>query len=954
MAVTGQFGKIITGSGSVASAISGIASSYITLRLNRVYNAFINKESFEGREVTAAVAIELLNKMMAITTKGGKSQMDVEETLRAVRKANRTRTLNEVDGKLKELGAVGDFANKVRVIEEMLLDPTLNPDETADLREELNDAVDDLLVNTQNQFAAGGKVTLNGKTVDFASGANEDVLLGLFDDQIEKNPETSEKLNKQRVTAQASILVAKANAAWLSKSRTTDSLKAEGYAAQLKFLQEAYDLLDRSKYGLATEAQALLTQIRTVQDNQATAKKNIAGTAAGQAITAGYDNIFSDLDLLDSALKKDPTVAALFGNKETFAGYLISDQNYALSVLDKYIANNGGFISRPDGTKIQLTIENLSDIMKDARVAANGLTKWAKNNPNVSADDKATINSWDTFATGLGKSAPILTVEDRYDDAVDTLSKGMTAAGADIGARAAALRKFGDQLKRLSTTAGLPPSIQKSLLAEGDVYLTGKPPAEGVTLYGDYSGNLSSENGISGIYNINEILGGVINPEVGAENLSIFNGITAIYGQEDDWIASGGTIITDIDGNDVADTGSQDTSAWEKGQGVILKTVGTMTINGTATINTLVDQNLQRLRIAAPGIQVNPDDPNASTLGWVARVKQADGTFKYIVTMSVINQATGKPTGTERLLSGTAAAEWVRVNLRNGNWDSMIQTIGGNKVITVPPTSFDGVELVGDEIKPNTLVDGSLWGMITNSTSGYGWANEYQNLVDESIRKAIKVGQLVIRNGKVYIPNGKKIGGSQGESTVDLDISSMLSPDMLAKVLALFPSVDTDTGEGGDAGAGEDKPVGKERWTGTQWAGQEGSTVISTTASGKPLTLDEAFSSGTGYMYDTKPKGTGGAGPNGIPTGRGISPAAKAKLDAEMGKYDRARAQAVRGAGMNNVVTGGISRAQQADEGGRMLQTFMRNMPTGKGGIGVTPSTATKPTYKPIARNRVF
>jgi len=951
MAVTGQFGKIITGSGSVASAISGIASSYITLRLNRIYNAFINKESFEGREVTAAVAIELLNKMMAITSKGGKSQMDVEETLRAVRKANRTRTLNEVDTELKERGAIGDYANKVRVLEEMLLDPTLNPDETSDLKDELNDAIDDLLINSQNQFAAGGKVTLNGKTIDFAGGANEMQLLSLFDEQIRKNPDVSEKLNKQRVTAEASIFVAKANAAWLSKSRTTDALKSEGYTAQLKFLQQAYDLLNSSKYGLATEAQKVMTDIRSIQENQATAKKNMGGISAGKAVAAGYENIFGDLDLIDSEMKKDPVIAAMFGAKDSFAGFLMSDQNYAISILDKYIANNGSSVLRSDGTKISLTVENIADLMKDARVAANGLSKWAKGNSNVSESDKAAIKSYDMFATALGKASPILTTEDKYDDAVDDLSKGMDAAGSDIAARAAALRAFAKQLRVLGSASDIPTSVKNSLFAEADLYLTGKRPADGVTLYGDYSGNLSGENNMSGIYNIDEILGGVISPGVGGERTSIFSAISALYAQEADWIAGGGKVITDIDGNDVPETGTQDTSAWEKGQSIRIKTLSTITLgeNGVK-IKSLVDQDLQRIRIVQPGAQANPDDIDKYTMGFIARVKQADGTFKYIVTQQNADN-------TERILTGAASAEFVRVYLKGGNWSSFMQTYGGNRVIELPAIALDGKTLVNpvkpeaiaEGITPSNLSDGRFWEEISASDSGYGWAKEYQTQVDNSILAAIKAKELVVRKGRVYLPGGKKIGGSQGEVLVDLDLTDYLSPDMLAKIVALEPGVDTGAGEGeGEGGKPDPAPVGKEKWTGTAWAGQEGSTVISTTAGGKPLTLDEAFSGGTGFMWDKNPPKTGTA-----PKGSSGGNMGKGTLDPKIqAEYDRLKSKTVQQTGMKNVVSGKANAAIQADSGSRMLTTFMRNMPTGAGKTGTTPTTGSKPVYKQPERRR--
>lgn len=948
MAVTGQFGKVITGSGSVASAISGIASNYITLRLNRIYDAFVNKETFEGREVTAAVAIELLNKMLAMTSKGGKSQDEVNVTLRAVRKANRTRTLNEIDTDLVEKGSMGDYANKVRVIEEMLLDPTLNPDDIDDLKEELTDATDDLLENAQNEFSNGGKIVINGKTIDFASGANEEAFLKLYDDAIERTPDASQKINKARVRAQASILVAKGNAAWLSKTRNTDAEKNAGYTEQLKFLREAYDLLSKSEFGLLEDANQILGSIRSVEGNQETARENMAIKGAGTRVTQGYDNIFGDLDTVNKELKSNPAIAALMGDY-TFAQLLMGDQNFALTILDRFTATNGDTVLRDDGTRITLNIDNLSKMMVDARTAAKGLANWAKNNPFVSESDKATIAKWDAFGAALGKAAPILTVEDRYDDAVDDLSRAMDEAGADIGARAKALRAFSGALRAIGGLAGVPKDVRAALTAEATFYETGQRPADTSTLYGDYSGNLSGQNGLSGIYNMENILGGLISPNANGDPLSIFQAVTRIYQEEAAWTAGEGTVITDIDGNDVGSVGPQDTAAWEKGQGVILKTLGTITI-GNTTISTLVDQNLQRIRLVSPGGQTDPDNLNNFTVGWVARVKDKNGNWNYIVTQ--------KDGSGERLLKGDAALAFVNQYLKRGNWTTLQQNIGGNIVISLDTTGVEALEGADEagKVSNTGLVDGSLWTLLSTPESNYGWATEYANLVTESIKKAILAKQLFVRDGKVFLRQA---------SGVDLDITGRLSADMVTSITTIFPTVDTTPGEGAanTSGGGEEgnvppKPVGKDRWKDTQWAGQEGSTVISKTASGKDLTLDEAFSSGTGYMWDTAPKPTGRGG-GALPMGVGaVSPAEKAKLDAAMAKYDRTKMQGIKGAGMKNVVSGGISKAQIADEGGYgMLRTFMRNMPTGTGkGNGAQSATGLKARgvggYRPIARRQ--
>jgi hypothetical protein len=717
-------------------------------------------------------------------------------------------------------------------------------------------------------------------------------------------------------------------------------------------------LLKGSKYGLGVEAAKVLTDVRSLEDNLATANKNMGNKSATDRLNAGYDNIFGDLDAIDAALKKDPTIAALFGPKESFAGFLQADQNYALSILEQYTSLNGSSITRDDGTKISLSIDDISDMMKDARVAANGLAKWAKTNTFLSQSDKDTIKSWDTFGTALGQAAPILTVEDKYDDAIDTLSKNIDLAGADIGARAAALRKFANSLKGIAGTAGLNSSVSKSLFAEADLYLTGKRPPEGVTLYGDFSGNLTRTNGVSGIYNIDEILGGIIAPGVAGERTSIFSAITAVYNQESEWLRSGGKIITDINGNDVPDLGTQDTTAWEKGQSMRIKALSTITLgeDGT-TLQTFVDQDLQRVRVVFPGMQSNPENPNTYTQGWIARVRQPNGTWSYIITQK------DKNSNDEKILTGVEAAEFMRVHLR-GSWDAAFTTIGGNRVIELPASALRDASFTGlGTVTTQQIATGGIWDEISADDSGYGWASEYQTKVDNAILKAVKDGKLVVRNGRIYLPNGSKIGGSQGEAVIDRDLTDLLSIGMRDRILELAPTVDKGAGEGeGEGDEPDPEPTGNARWDGTQWAGKSADTVISKDASGRDLTLGEAFSSGTGYMWATPPKTTGGGGGGGGGVGGrggrggagagrgGISADLKAKLDAQMARKNN---NSVANASMRDITTGKITYAEYADAGGRrFMQSAFRNMPTGTGATGAPPSTGTKITMNQPRRNR--
>jgi hypothetical protein len=254
-------------------------------------------------------------------------------------------------------------------------------------------------------------------------------------------------------------------------------------------------------------------------------------------------------------------------------------------------------------------------------------------------------------------------------------------------------------------------------------------------------------------------------------------------------------------------------------------------------------------------------------------------------------------------------------------------------------------------VTTDQIATGGIWNEIVASDSGYGWAAEYQTKVDNAILKAVKDKKVVVRNGRIYLPNGSKIGGSQGEVLVDLDLTGLLSDGMRTRILELAPTVDQGSGEGEGEGTKPDpQPTGNQRWDGTQWAGQSGDTVISKDAAGNDMTLDQAFSSGTGYMWATPPKTTGGGGGT-LPMGGGrIAPATKAKLDAQVA---RSRNNNIANASMKDITTGKITQAEYADAGGRrFMASAFRNMPTTTGATGSTPATGTKINLNQPRRNR--
>jgi len=743
MAVTGQFGKSITGSGSLASAIQGIASEYMNLRMDRIYTAYINKDMFEGREITAAVANELLGKMLKTTAKGGKMQGDIEEMSRQIRKSQRIRTLNDIDGTLIDRGGLGDYANKVRVIKEMLLDPRLNPDEITNLKEELTKATDAMLANTLNQYDAGGKVTINGREIDLTGAGAKDQVLALYNSAITSTPEMADKLTRARDEAMASLAVADAGRAYSAKTRTTDSDKRAGKEEQLAILKSALEAIERTGSAQSEIAANLRTSIQNVTDDVKSYTDAINTTGAQNRYDTTRESIFGNIDALEAAMRKFTALDSALG-QNSLQAVLGGDPNYANYLIDEMRAATGGSsLTLSTGLNVQLTADGLYDLMMDTKSDAKSAYLWSRSNSYIDKTGKDNIASWWAAAQNLVADAPNMRVEDKYDTITEGLVTKLNDAVGSVSNRVAALKAAGDALMTLANTPGIGASERAQLLNEAKLYLTGTYNPE-VQTYGDASGNFplnSTTNGAAFSF------GSAINPIISGDSPNFVDAITSVYQDSAVWNAGGGIVYTDTQGNTVATTNVGASPSFENGGGISLLTSAEFNIGG-ANLSRQVENVVQRIRVVRAGSGGATADLDKNTIGWIAQ--GANG--EWIVT-KVVN-------GKEYIMKAADAANLIETQF-GGNPAATQRIIGGQLVSTANATVasawLDTDQ--GDGFSALELMDGSIYTKLTSA--GYTLEADLTATIKKSIDAAIASGTIrVYADGSVRVAGGAKDGRS--------------------------------------------------------------------------------------------------------------------------------------------------------------------------------------------------
>ena len=914
MAVTGQFGRALTGSGSLASAISSIASEFVTLRMNRIYNAFINQEALDGVVIDAQTAINELKKLMAGTTEDTRTGQDISDMMRAVRKANRTRTLNKLDADLAEMGAEkGDYAKMVTTIQEMLLDPTLNPDDTAELRKELATAVENLFNNSKNQFNAGGKITVNGKTIDFTGGMNYDQFLNIYDSVARANPDMADKVMRQKYEAEASVAIAQANAAWLASTRTTDSQKLQGFNQQLEILRAAYDKLKAQGLDTSETGIDLLDKIRLVEGYATTAKGNIGQESANKRIANLDTEVYSGLYDIDDAL-------ALMGvdtGEGGIANLLLTNPNAAYNAIDMAIAMNGGSTKIDvDGKIVEIDRDSIYAVIADTKAAAVSANNWAKNNPAVSAQNKIAIRGYVTSATALFNNVPNLKIEDSYDNAKTTLETALEANPDDINARVNALKAFGKAIRALAGTAGNA-AIKTALIAEADLFENGKQPKQGVMVYGEWSGNLLGGSGGESALAIGSPLGQLINPRVDSGDVSISEAIALIYNQHQSFNSGAGAVYIDgVTGERIASAVPEDTSAFENSQGMGGTTMVSNEFGGVS-VNTQHNAVYARYRIVDKTYSTNTTNEGIrnATLGWVSIITDDKGN----PIEAVIFDAAGGNTN-ERVIN-KADIDSLLAALGASIYSIPLRQVGNNSVVVATDAFKNLLRTTKGGFTASTMDigngDSAFWSKLAKE-GGYESPTTFANLETEGFYNLIDAGKIRVQSdgagGVLVFTAGK----GTGENKVWTDITGFLSEDLLGVVREAQKLID----------AGAPPPGGVEGFP------------------PEPSGYNPNGDGGVGY---------GGGG--GMPTGGGVGTSRggdlRAALDAVMerrrqAEYDRALRLAPEFGGQLRPTRDGLKRTdvkppvtpvknktlddygaiEKSRENQAMLGTFMRNLPT--------------------------
>lgn len=930
MAITGQFGKSVTGAGSLASAISGIASEYANLRITRIYNAFINDEVFEGRQANFAVALELLNKMLKRASKGGKMEAEIQDTIRNLRTSNRNRTLNNINTQLDAQGGTGDYANKVRVLKEMLLDQNIDPDERNQLQGLLNDAVADLLKNTQSQFLDGKKVTINGVEYDFAGKANEGVFLGLFTDMQAQFPEMADKIGTAQDLAKAAVLIRGADFDYAKSNTTTDSSNLAATKIKLAAYQKAYELLVASKYGLGTGADALslLETIGTLKGNVTTLGGNVANKAGQDRFGAGRSEVYGAMDAIETAMRtQSPEINAWLGDA-SLSDMISSDANNTLELFDKFIAANGfdDSITTADGTKYDIDRESLYELIIDTKDDAKSFYDWAKNSSALSKSQKDQAKSIYTASLGMVGNIPTLKAEDRYDNARETLIDDLEGAGGNMRLRSDAIKRYAATLQGIARgVADLNSPAVNALNEEATFFLTGKPPKDGIT-YATLSGNYSTDD----FFGSNEIAIAI--------SSSTETGLTSALA--DFWKlkvqreqGQGDPVVgPDGDESDTLTPGHEELL----GDSPMMLGRSTPTEYGEAEIDIFSGTYFGRTRILSAGYLAS-DDLDDSTVGWVTVYYDKNGKKRYIVTERDKNNK-----NKEYVLTEAVALQVIKLlgspTTFNGDSIWVARSTEVTELITGGASS--------DSVSTSDIASGNINLINALKKAGYadiqtaGHKAEYDSLLT-----AVNNGDILYRNGKFIISDYDFGNGVKGT----YDITPFITKETLAEVVLNATDFVVIIKRGSAGGDGPDEGWGDlpgPEFGGGNPAGGEGGAPPPPGSvpvfGGNAQTPEEQADAWQRYN-----KFRAGERDN-------TPPAKPAPPPPPAGTRPEKAPPVARGQ-FNRPLQGGANgmRIPQADlvESTKIFNTVMRNMPATGGGITSTTTPRKVVAYNPAARS---
>ena len=944
MAITGQFGRAVTGSGSLASAISSAASEYANIRVDRIYKAFLNEEAFEGRTMDGKTAIELLKQMQKRASKNSRTGLNIADTINDVRKSDRNRTINRINSQIQVGGAAGgDYYKKVQALREMLMDPTLSSDDRSELETDLGEAVDNFLINARNQYGDGSSITVNGQTVNFASGANSATLMGYYDQFINEMPSMADKLTRERFKTQAAIYVSEGSAAYNGSTRTTDGQKRSGYQAQLVYLQKAYDLLVQNGMKDDELAETILGNIRTVEGNIKITGENIAGEQADTRYQGAVDEVYGFINSLQDAILAAMPSAAMYLGNDSLAKILRDDPNAALNFIEAYKAGTGLDTIEIDGVSHGLSPDDLTSYILDAKAEAKDLYNWSKKNGSLSVARKAEIRDLYNGAVTLAANAPRLKAEDAYDNAQDKLTSALDAAGSNYADRAAAVKAYATELNRIGGLYGSSdPSLKRLFANEANLFLGNGNFDSTIGVYGTDSANYSDFLGDT--TGISQAIGG------SDEEISLVDALGQFWKKVDDY--NGGLGDGTEDGGSSLDEDAM--ADYEDGNGIRL--VGSRPRDvGDGEVLTSENTWYRRYRIMLPGYQSGTDKKNVNknTIGWVTMING-----KYVVFTT--HEEGGK---TSYLINSEVAQELFKGGLNLTTWNGMTIVVASSDIIESDNGAINGKtmrdvldETEGTGVGESDMAKGGAALRAILEDQNYNWV--YTDTAQDQYESLLEA----VRNGHVQVTTRGTTDGRKVRINVimddgtSIDISSEFNADAWTIIntnyVELLKDPEKITGKGGDASevsysdGGTDS--GASSWAGTQYDGMAGTTVIGKDASGNDLTLAEAYSGGTGFMWANPVKGGGGGGGDGKPDGSEAGYSGGGR-----GKPKATARPVVQQAAFANRLGVGQLRIPQSDlsESRKIFNTVMRNMPVGTGGTTGNSGIVAK-TNTPAVKRR--
>jgi hypothetical protein len=683
-------------------------------------------------------------------------------------------------------------------------------------------------------------------------------------------------------------------------------------------------------------AETILGNIRTVEGNIKITGENIAGEKANTRYEGAVDEVYGFINSLQDAILAAMPSAAMYLGTDSFAKVLRDDPNAALNFIEAYKAGTGLDTIEIDGVSHGLSPEDLTSYILDAKAGAKDLYNWSKKNGSLSVARKAEIRDLYNGAVTLATNAPRLKAEDAYDNAQDKLTSALDAAGSNYADRAAAVKAYATELNRIGGLYGSSdPGLKRLFANEANLFLGNGNFDATMGVYGTDSANYSDFLGDT--TGISQAIGG------SDEEISLVDALGDFWKKVDAYNGGLGD-GTDEGGSSLDPDALED---YTDGNGIRL--VGSRPRDvGDGEVLTSENTWYKRYRIMLPGYQsdTTKDGIKNGTLGWVTMVNG-----KYVVFYQ-------NSDGNSELIDSKLAQTIFQGGLKLTTW---------NGIQIIEASTIPGVN--GKTIRE--VLEGADSELVTDSELAAGGTvlrkiledKNYQWVYTDAAQDQYESLLAAVRDGHVEVTTRGTTGGRKVRISVIMDdgtiidISNEFNTDAWTIINTNYVELLKDPdpiGKGGDASevsysdGGTDS--GASSWAGTQYDGMAGTTVIGKDASGNDLTLAEAYSGGTGFMWADPVRGDGKPGGGDGKPGGGNG--GQAGYSGGGGGKPKARPVVQQAAFANRLGVGQL-RIPQSDlnESRKIFDTVMRNMPAGTGGTTGNSGIVTK-TNTPAVKRR--